>query len=434
MTILIILIIIVVILIVLLFTTIIHSRRFSSLSSQFKRKGQKGGLFISVISPADVDKMLDNNSVSIWDFAQCAAFNRKSCGAVSLIRSDLPPIAFIIPNSSETIGFIFNPEILFPLVTGMFIIDANTDGRSYCSNENGYDTGFQKINDRGTNDSADCEDSEENCKILNSGGGIDTFYLKNLESKCFDGSGGLNASDCSLCKKPYICKFNDVPNNPIGTKLQGNTFVQDKDIVTYIGDKGEKWVDLYANDFPLSAGKISTEQCKFLPKDWNGWINVLKSFYAKLLEKLRSGVDTGINPNFQYPSYIENEVNIYINPNKRKKDQNLLFLKSIVGVFYVANSCEEQIDDPSLPPVNVKSLCNDFYKVADYTIPENINKKLAKEKATALVSLLKTQGYSVDLYAGSFDTNICPSKTRLEQLEKGEIKFSDIFSKIPPPT
>lgn len=461
----------------------LETRKPRTLASMFNDASPDGGILVSMISVADADRMISKDNLSLSDFDQCASINRKSCAAWSYFRRDLPPMAFIVPGiQPESIGVILDPRKARPLITGMSIIDGDTDSRSCCSNETGqavitsYNTdadsaysrcvnkAFEKrfpnsaaaviyvdSDDRGASCPASCPEGDERCRMNNSGGSINTWDMMDWPEcaagafdNCFEflpvqsddvppevaaamaqqrvssAYRQTTPAGCRVCTKPFLCVPEETPTG--GRDLQ----IEDARIAAYVGEEGEKWMSMFAGSQPLSPttiGSIAVRQCKFHPKDWATWVKVLKEFYARLLA----------NPLISDPAaplYLENEVNMYIDPNPDSQQysrQNKIFQDSIIGIFYIRSTCEEQM----APQPNAAALCDKYFQTnaAARHAAEQRTLEHSKAKARALVDVFRAQGHPrVKLYSAALSSNTFTNAAVLSAARAGKIDARDLFA------
>lgn len=418
-----------------------------------------GGLFISMIGPDDITRIITQKSFEYKDFYQCAPLHRKSCAAFTYIRKDVCPMTFIVPqNPPIMIGLIFDPEKLFPLVTTTSIIDADTLLRSCGSNEKGVDItsqycitdnfktqlngkdGYYPSSFAGTCSIAPCDPSDDVCKQVNSGGSPDMWNmlcyhsdLKNCYSIADDG--GITLSDkCTAVQKPHLCTFTDATDS----------FTEkSKMVASYVGKDGELWPDKFMAGDDINIPNTSITQCKYDKLDWEKWVNSLKAFYKKLLTYLKPDGNV-IAPKYEvllsYPNaviYLENEVNAYINPDTASsyyKSQNNRFIDSVSGIFVIDNTCEDQLAE-------IKNFTTNEFATAEarcdayWGVKGDARRTLEKQAwlasygdAVALRDLFKSQyKKSVPMYAAVLPSNTFASYKQLTSSVNGKTKFGDLF-------
>jgi hypothetical protein len=410
-----------------------------------------GGLLISMISDDDAAHLLAIKKIDYGDFDQCAAVNRKTCSAWSYFRRDLWPAAFIIPGMNMNLGFITDPKKLWPLITTMSVIDGDTNFRSACSNENGGDTWltyargddciakafrqgpyasdstgqiYSQKQDIGAADiSPKCSDKDTKCRYLNSGAGINVWDLMyNWPCQdCGEFKPGFKDNiyyqtfkNCEACKKPYLCKPAEPPaSGP-------NPAMEEAEIAAYVGKDSKQWPSLFTT-VPPNIGFTAVHQCKFAREDWKAWTLALKEFYSYLWNNPLT-----LDP--RAPVYLENEVNTYIYPDRgaaEYKRQQEIFLNSIVGVFYIANTCEEQIHS--------QDACDAFFSIETAARRSFEAKAVLKARgnAVAIADIYKAQtDKELPVYAARLQSNTYVDKTSMEAARAGNIKFKDLFQQI----
>ena len=345
---------------------------------------------------------IKKGAVTFQGTAVCAHRARKSCTAYSLLRSDLIPVLFEFPGGNQSVpcGIILDPNKAWPLITGMYHNDADTNARVCCSNEAGGEPntvtegslectscpGNGCCNPDGKCRSIDFTagsdfkgsqmdqcgtpncNGNRTCMMLQSGASINAYKLAGTPAFCNKES-GPNFSDSKICAKPNVCVLENAPAN--STDVLGNTdstnykvVVEDDRIANYIGPDGEGFFKLLDAQCPGAGvdgdptlvntdqrplcpnqrtGRGGTSyndgvsQCKFKRDDWNVWIKTLKRFYVEYEKRFPNNIPQGL--------YLENEVNLYVNPNKSEEAflQQKLFENAIIGFYYNATDCDQQL-------------------------------------------------------------------------------------------
>jgi hypothetical protein len=313
--------------------------------------------------------------------------------------------------------------------------------------------------------------------------------IKNLVNPAPDGwlSQSMSPS-CKTCKKPFLCVFKDAPQtttqqsvapgmqdlrstrvSPVGMQfdtasgaearrkflVEGfndsessenkyKTIEEADRIATYIGKNGFGMNTTVTHD--MMIGDIAIKQCRFERDDWNAWIKVLKQHYENILGILRK--DNSMVDTFNYqlahpqsPSYFENEVNLYIDPDTSSdeyKKQNKIWQDSIIGFYYTATDCEEQLAPLKGVPSNfygnevsgVVDRCNGFFNMTTQD-----RKNWEKDRITMSRVLVhevadlfhKTQNRKVPVYKCTADSNAFPNYRSLIDAFNGDVKLSSIF-------
>lgn len=386
-----------------------RARRRRTLEDLFdnttKNVSDVGGLLVNNFGVQWFEKMLASGTVNFTDTSVCASENRGTCTAYSYIRRDLIPMFFTYPGISSYVpcGIILDPKKIWPLITLMAVVDADTNNRSCCTNDSygpiltrnpfgiaasdrcietaliskyGKDSPFMKyavfipLKNEGGGCPTSCN-GDKNCTYNNSGGNINQ-WLMNASPEC--AAGNFNtcfdfeeisienvpteihnifgdaqpagyliqkvAKDCATCSKPYLC---------VASGTEAKTVHEDERIASYIGKDGEGFLSLFNKNFNM--GNFAISQCRFEKKDWNLFVKVLKEWYKTLLAVMKP--DNSMSPelsfllaNPQSQAYFENEVNLYINPDAstdEAKRQNQIFQDAIVGFYYTGKTCEEQV-------------------------------------------------------------------------------------------
>lgn len=471
-----------------------------------------GGILIHMMEPEDFENIVKNDSMELSLMADCASVHRHTCSAWTYMRKDLPPIVFIYPSSEiPTCGIIIDPTKAWSLLTTMGIIDSATNFRSCLSNEKsmnailgiggdnscisqllqrkdggkytGY-TAYVPSEDLGGSCPLQCADDDNFCKYANAGGGINYKNLVQLP-QCFNGNYddcfnftevdkskvpadvlavSPNApgyvtqtltSNCTQPSKPFLC----VTKNPPTDESKTKAIEEEKQFSAYINPDGSNWTNIFmppndtVNEF--NNVNIMLTQCKFEKDNWNEWINVLKNYYSKTLSGLNPDNSyKDVNNNWQIANpdapwtYLENEVNMYINPDKttdQYKKQNQLFIDSIVGFFYVDTLCEDQLkslngiktqySSSSKLYSGVVDRCDGFYSMPPGDRPKVENEKRERSK-NSVINIVNwfnkkynknTVGFSAKPDSNSFVNYDSWNKALTGQ---GNTSFDDIFSKI----
>lgn len=319
---------------------------------------------------------------------------------------------------------------------------------------------------------------DRTCMYNNSGGNINQ-WLMNASPECVDGKYSdcfvfeeIDASNvpktirdqvqpepdgwlvqsispkCETCKKPFLCVFKDAPSNVEGFDSSSQDkyrAVEEPDrFATYIGDDGLGMQTAVTHD--MQIGNIAIKQCRFERDDWNKWIDVLKQYYRDIMGILRS--DNSMVDNFNYqlanpdsPSYFENEVNLYIDPDTNSseyKKQNKIWQDSIIGFYFTESTCEEQLK----PLEGVTSTfydttvtgtvdrCNGFFNMDTDTRRDweknryDMSRKLVHQVADMFN---KNQKRKVPVYKCTADSNAFPNYKSFVTAFAGDVKLSSIF-------
>lgn len=320
-----------------------------------------GGLLVHMLGVTDLENMMKKDKFDLSLMADCAAFNRHTCSAWTLIRRDLPPMVFIFPGKeSPNVGIILNANKAWPLVTTMGNIDSNTNNRNCCQQENGapqitrwpwqdtsgciskmlLDKGFDitpngdysgylvyipTINHDGGECPLSCSHNDLFCKYNNAGASINMSDMYSWY-ECLSGT----FKDCFDFK---VQDENDIPHDlkhmlkgmtpPKGYLVQSvgkgctacrkpylcvtepppnnkpNPVIEDKQISAYVGKNGLGWNDeLYTPRGNLNPWNIASRQCKWEKKDLGIWLNSLKKYYSDIYSKMHS--DNSMPKNLSY--------------------------------------------------------------------------------------------------------------------------------------
>jgi hypothetical protein len=315
----------------------------------------------------------------------CAAVSRKTCSAWSYLRADLLPMVFSPPMLTEEnqyatplVGIIADPNVLFPLITTMGIMDSDTNRRNCCTNQTGADVAkrvyfpsassllgdLEGGGDLGagqdwwrpptgedtpeqTGCAARCGLSDRSCRFSNSGSGINTDALAEVRSEDGDALGSWEAAycaargdadirDCALCGYAHLCRVEGGTPKP-GAWAEYRIDPDSKTAANHVNKDASAFKTLVGARGALrNPFTVAKTQCKFEKEDWAQWVEAIKILYAawdaayrpegagiELLDR-GDGEDGhyGINyllanPKWWY-GYLENEVNLYVNPKPQE--------------------------------------------------------------------------------------------------------------------
>lgn len=452
-----------------------------------------GGLLVNNFGHEWFEKMLQAGDVTLQDSYVCASINQKTCTAYSYIRRDLVPMFFMFPGIKLYVpcGIILDPKKIWPLITLMAVVDADTNNRNACINESGgpilvynpagnssYDQraranlvqqfGAQSpyldyavfIPSKERFKEQDVQCCDDRCKYIHSGGSINQWLMNASEDKAFDGCyqfqevpykdvpaeiraqapgarGFLTqTTSCAACTKPYLCVFDNY-----GPDKYATVFEPDR-IANYIGPDGQGFVDLFNQGPNIDIGAVAISQCRFEKKDWNRWIRVLKEWYKTLIAR----ADNSLYANPFRPSYFENEVNLYINPNKYSREaylQNKLFQDAIIGFYYTDALCEDQMAPLEGIETRVGDAvfsgsvdrCDKFWQLDDPSMTTAKRRQWEQEKRAETRALVHRvadmfnakHGRNVPVYRSRADSNSFPNKDSIEAALKGNIQLEDFL-------
>lgn len=193
-----------------------------------------------------------------------------------------------------------------------------------------------------------------------------------------------NPDGCELCKFTNFCSLTtEIPSNSQkvenALKPWGTYFIDriNQNAGVCISEDGSGILNAYAvKDAdglwrPRHNWDATLLACKYRPSDWETWVNNMRQFY-KIWRDAYSDDGTTVNaasPFYGNPAssnfllavpgsanYLENEVNIYVEPPQSKnedakKKQNSLFQKAVLGFFSLSKTCVETM----APLKNVRS-------------------------------------------------------------------------------
>lgn len=479
-----------------------------------------GGLLANNFNLDFFQKILSAGDVNYSDTSVCASINRKTCTAYSYLRRDLIPMLFMYPGTitNDPCGIILDPVKIWPLITLLAVVDADTNNRQCCTNEAPASTVFRNpftntnwdicmtntLRAQGYTNWADgkyvvymplkdpnlgagCSrycNGDLNCMYNNSGGSINQFFM-NSSPECIAGKykdcfvfkqidtsqvpddiknsfnnsqpeGYLELSfkkDCPDCKKPYLCVFDKSPNDKYEMIYEPDR------IASYIGKDGLGFNDLFVKN-NMDIGYLSVSQCRIEKKDWNLWIKILKDWYQTLLNLMNK--DNSMSDTYSHmlanpidQAYLENEVNLYINPDTTSdeyKKQNKIFQDAIIGFYYNANTCEEQLSllngiksvTPSSPSLALYNQptgnTNVFYNSVDrcdafYGMTTDVRRKWETDNILNAKTLVRKvakmfndkHNRNVPVFKNVANNNSFPNYDSMKRALEGNIRFEEIF-------
>jgi hypothetical protein len=465
-----------------------------------------GGLLAHMSASEDFEAALKSNPFSYGltsqGVADCAAYNRKTCSAWTYLRRDLPPMVFIAPSAPSSpagywtplCGVIIDPRIAWPLVASMSVVDSDTNLRSCCGNESGATT-LLASSDDGSPSIAQCVPprvkdwvlylsssavgscpkscavDDLNCRAVNAGGGVNTWDLINWPKPCdclgpaqqpspadlavlekaaghsLKGYSFYTLTTCPLCSGPYACSTTPLAEG-------ADYAVTAAGARAYVGPSGSGFADLFYSQTwdNFSLGDLAVRQCKFLRDTWSQWLVALKDFYAKANSSLEAsnempGALSYLQSNPCSTSYLENEVNVYVDPSK---PQDGVFRDAIVGFYWVSTTCAEQLaplakattradDDPACTFNGATDRCQTFLCGKPEDCPEIAQQKQriaaardASRRMAAQFNATYRQGKpQVACYSATPGSNTFFNKDLLTRAAKGEIAFSEVFQPDP---
>lgn len=336
----------------------------NNLTKKINESNKSEGYFVQMLSQSQEKGMENASTFNLTGPNPSFPTTR----AFTFINNQTAPIIFlqvIKGYDPSGVGLLFDSS-LSKLVTNFSLIDSDSYSRITCSNDTDsktpkYTYGSSKT---GTPYPTQCSSEDNDCMILNSGGSASFF-----SSPC-NGTSTNCSDDCLI---PQIC--------PDGSQA------------------------VHFNSYT----NFSLNQCKYIPSQFDQWVDDLHNLYQRILDGELDGQDI---PHF------ENEFNIYIYPDSTSdiyKNQNEIFQKSIYGVIY------SDIDWVSL---GGKSK-DDGYKTY-----------APKDNATALAqNLSKILGRTIPVFKASILPSSLPNDYKnpnvissLTKAIKGEYTWNDIFT------
>ena len=360
---------------------------------EYQSNGLPSGGFLShMISSERIDGILKRGNLKLSDCADCSG-RAQTCSAWTFMRDDLIPMLFIYPSSpwssddkaspAPRVGFLVDARKFSTLITNMAIIDGASDDRNACSETRGtweilaeHDTkAGRKVLISPPDEIANATVGNRYdpiAKLLKSGGGPTRWMIANKlrspdcgnivdkatesEIKSFltytndtnDTQKYSSSSDdfyiirwsnvdCSLCDKPFLCKLDGPPQ------------IVETDDVTWamVGDRGQHWTSMFGG--PLHVAQTMNGQCKWLPKNWKTWVEVMKKYYIDHASQRDAAAWKNSYLNSSPCTtflYLENEANIFVDDRPEKmRQQDKLLRDSLLGVFFVDSTCEQQLMD-----------------------------------------------------------------------------------------
>lgn len=228
----------------------------------------------------------------------------------------------------------------------------------------------------------------------------------------------------------------------------------------------EKIWDLISNMTVTNSNNsfydISRLQYSFDKKEWGNWIKTIKNYYRSVINLMQptGAIITKYSnemANPYYQNHLENKVNLDIDSNNKSniyKKQNKIFQDSIIGFFFVKNTCEDQLASlkgiktyinniPQSTFISNIDRCDGFfYENGDN--PEwspiyeddrrtyekrNINK--SKDLAIKVTYMFnKKHNKNIPIFSATPDSNLFYNYNQLKKAIENKINFNDIFTKI----
>jgi len=450
---------------------------------------QVGGVLANNFALNWFQDFIKKGEVTFQGTAVCAHRTRKSCTAYSLLRSDLIPVLFEYPKAGQSVpcGIILDPTKAWPLITGMLVNDGDTNARVCCSNESegrdqplncgSHTIDFSPGNRGSGMDLCGLNDCNGNrtCMMLQSGGSINAYKLEQIRSLC--SQEGTDFSRSKLCAQPYVCVMENAPKNSQDVRNTDTTneanykIVEETDrIANYIGKDGEGYIPLLNADCPSAgvdkkgdgSGQCSyngrggknindgISHCKFKREDWDYWIKTLKRVYNEYEKRFPTNKYEGV--------YIENEVNLYVNPNNGDEAfiQQKLFENAIIGFYYNNTNCDQQLKwltpQKTTEGRNGSTRCDDYFQdiltdpflnkdkniTGTSTVVtrkqrqswENLMIQISRQLVHQVADLFEKQtSRKVPVYKCTASSNAFMNYDEVRQAQNNNIKLSSIFQK-----
>ena len=466
--------------------------KYKKIKDRFNDTSTTGGILIHMLTYDQLKNML-NNEINISLMTDCGPPDKPTCSAWTLLRKDLAPMPFIYPGLHTTLGILVDTKKIWNLITTMSIIDSDTNNRSCCVNGSGSSTltkwpkshyndnltntcttkilnnnkydnwvAYIEKDDKGANCPPECKDEDIYCKYMNTY--INQQLCTNSDS-CYNFEETPNPPNdiksmftnpspegylkqtvkdsCTICTKPYLCVTDNSPDN--------NNIIEEKDrIAAYVGKNGNKFEKLYYNDDILggayNTGRLAGYQCKFERKNWDIWVNTVHNYYKILLSLMNRDNSIRLD-NYKFlnadpyaSSYIENEVNMYVNPDKNSdeyKKQNKIFMDSILGFIYIDSTCEKQLEALDKIPVgqftNNVDRCDAFFNMKQ-SDRVNMEQKEIIDNNKLVIDMVswfnKQYKKKIHGYALNATSNAFPNYKTLSKALDSNIKFDDVFRKL----
>ena len=322
-----------------------------------------GGLLVHMMGISDLETSMKNDKFDLSLMTDCAATNRKTCSAWTLIRKDLPPMVFIYPMvGTPNVGIILNAQSAWDLVTTMGNIDSNTDVRNCCQQENGtpmitrwpgqQDSGcvgsmlankgldpdgkygnfltyIPTKNNDGQMCPSSCEHDDLYCKYNSAGASINIWDWFNWGAcndkkhiNCFNfkiqsedkvpqdlkdmikgfspqPDGYIVQSTDSGCD---ICKkpYLCVTESPPDNEAVMYPKMEKDRFAAYVDKDGLGWNRLYTTPIQsIDPRDVVVRQCKWEKKDMEPWIRSVKQYYNDIYSKINPS-DNSMDPGFNY--------------------------------------------------------------------------------------------------------------------------------------
>jgi hypothetical protein len=344
----------------------------------------------------------------------------------------------------------------------------------------GYVVYIPTVNNDGGMCSSICAHNDLFCKYVNAGGSINIFYMWTELKECLGGqfdkcynfheqdaseipddlkkmikdtgtvaTGYIvqeTSSDCNICTKPYLCVTQTPPSG-----VSNNTpVVSNSQISTYVNPDGLGWNDIYTKNNDFDPYDIAATQCKWEKKDLKIWLNSVKKYYSDISKQLSPDNSTTDAMNYllanpSYVIYLENEFNIYVNPDQSSpeyNDQNKIFMDAIEGFFYIPSTCEDSLKVLN----NIKTSkfgkefstgvdrCDAFFDPMKGDQRRQYEKNKVDQSKSTVIQFTKwfnsKYGKNVDVYSANFSSNAYPDVKNIKDASNNNIMFDSIFTKL----
>jgi len=230
-----------------------------------------------------------------------------ACSSWTLLRKDLP-FTFFASSKSELLsttafGYIADLNKLKPKIVAMSPIDSDSSNRSCCAQVPLVVSSWPTPNAAYCS-SMSCAANDVDCKAFRTGSGMhpDTLQAQGVGG-CSSAS-EIASGSCSLCAagKPHWC-----------------------DNVTSAQD----WMARYWKDTSTNLMGVGSSQCKFRKSQWDTWTETIKQVHANC------SLDAGCAAARSEVGYVENELNLYFDPNEKGNASQTLWEEAIEAIVYV---------------------------------------------------------------------------------------------------
>ncbi len=374
--------------------------------------GDPGGLLVHLVTAARAEALLAEEKFELTTAFVADCSDTGTCSAWTYLRRDLAPVVLNSPltrvvdgervDATLSVGLVADPAKLWPFISTMAVVDADSDHRS-CGQTFGARTshfncfpGEQRAGSltlpagNASSCPADCEAGDDRCRAQNAGGGVhaSSYGCDGQSAACRSGDPAQSRNPemrsnwgCAhreaMVQLPNICTVDSERGSGRGSERgseRGSKRGSER-----AANSGAGWGRQAVEETPgfgqnatvhvapgafyrLATGPeggppgleepfvVAASQCKFRREDWEAWLAALKELYRAWADSYAPdgrSLATRVAPGSSYLlgchswAFLENEVNLYFRP--KHPDQDAALRDAIVAVFYVGRTCTEML-------------------------------------------------------------------------------------------